>query len=67
MRIVIAMMAVSTSLSIAFAGVGYADPAPPTPGPTATSTDDELVDMVLEAIAHGAPAPSTSPDTAPPN
>lgn len=54
-----------TGLSAASIGVAHADPAAPAPDPSATSTDDELVDMVLEAIHHGDAAPTTTPVPAP--
>ena len=41
---------------------------PPAPGPTTTSTSDELADMVMDVIQHGAPAaPTTTPVPAPPH
>ena len=46
-------------------GTAGAEPAPP--GPTTTSTNDDLTDMVMDAIEHGAPAsPTTTPLPAPP-
>lgn len=51
--------------AVAFAPLAAAEPTLPPPGPT--STDEELVDMVLEAIedrpGHG---PSTTPVAPPP-
>jgi hypothetical protein len=62
----LAGFAVLIGLSVSSIGAAQADPATPAPGPTTTSTDDELVDMVLEAIQHGGAAPTTTPVPAPP-
>jgi hypothetical protein len=44
-----------------------AQPVPPPPGPTQPgSTDEELADMVMDAIEHGDPSvPTTTPLPAP--
>ena len=47
-------------------GTANAEPTPqPAPGPAPTSTSDELADMVMDAIQHGAAAPTTTPVPAP--
>jgi hypothetical protein len=66
MRMVLATVALLMGISAASAGLAAAEPTSPAPGPTTTSTDDELTDMVMDAISHGAAAPSTTPATAPP-
>jgi hypothetical protein len=44
-----------------------ADAEPAQPGPTTTSSSDELTDMVLDVVEHGAvTAPTTTPVPAPP-
>ena len=44
-------------------GTAHAEPTPPpAPGPASTSTSDELADMVMDAIQHGAAAPTTTPE-----
>ncbi|MDT5080703.1 MAG: hypothetical protein QOJ80_5340, partial [Mycobacterium sp.] len=48
-------------------GVAQADPSTPSPGPSTTSTDDELADMVLDALQHGPAAPTTTPVPPPPH
>lgn len=57
--------AVVLGLATASVGVAQAEPTNPPPGPTTTSTDDELVDMVMDAISHGDTAPATLPDPTP--
>ena len=48
-------------------GTASAEPAPlPAPSPT-TSSSDELTDMVMDAIQHDGPAPTTTPVPAPPH
>jgi hypothetical protein len=52
-------------LSVFATGVASAEPVQP--GPTTTSTSDELADMVLDVVEHGAvPVPTTTPVPAPP-
>lgn len=46
--------------------MAHAEPSSPAPGPTATSSDDELTDMVMDAIQQDAPAPSATPVVPPP-
>jgi hypothetical protein len=44
-------------------GIGRAEPETPSPGPVTTSTDDELVDMVLDAIEQNQGSTATpAPD-----
>ena len=64
-RGVLAVAAVVLGLAAASVGVAQAEPTNPPPGPSATSTDDELVDMVMDAISHGDTAPATLPDVTP--
>jgi hypothetical protein len=66
MRMFLSVAAVAIGLCAASAGVAQAEPSTPPPGPTTTSTDDELVDMVMDAINHGATAPTTTPVAPPP-
>ena len=69
MRWVLAAVAGAAIGLPAFAiGTASADPTqPPAPGPVTTSTSDELADMVMDVIQHGAPAaPTTTPVPAPP-
>jgi hypothetical protein len=66
-RILLAVLAVLVGLSVGSLGVAQADPSTPSPGPSTTSTDDELTDMVLDALAHGSAAPTTTPAPAPPH
>lgn len=56
-----ALFGLSALAAVVFAPLAAAEPTVPPPGPT--STDEELVDMVLEAIEHG---PSTTPVAPPP-
>lgn len=52
-------------VSVFAAGTAGAEPAQP--GPTTTSSSDELTDMVLDVVEHGAVAPpTTTPVPAPP-
>jgi hypothetical protein len=51
-------------LSFVFAPVAAAEPLP-TPPPVPGSTNDDLADMVMDAIQHG--APTTTPVPAPPH
>jgi hypothetical protein len=57
-RTFLAVLAVLVGLSVASIGAAHAEPTPPPPAPTNTSTDDELVDMVLDAIQQGSPDPA---------
>lgn len=66
MRVFLSAVAVLIGLTTASIGVASAEPSSPPPGPTTTSTDDELVDMVMDAIEHGDPAPVTTPAPPPP-
>jgi hypothetical protein len=66
MRMVLASVALLTGISAASVGVAHAEPTTPAPAPSTTSSDDELTDMVMDAITHGDPAPSTTPAVAPP-
>jgi hypothetical protein len=66
MRMVLASVALLMGISAASVGVAQAGPTTPVPVPSTTSSDDELTDMVMDAIAHGDPAPSTTPVVAPP-
>jgi hypothetical protein len=60
-----AVAGVLIGLSVLMAATAAADPAPPTP---TTSSSDELADMVMDVIEHGAPAaPTTTPVPAPPH
>jgi hypothetical protein len=61
----LAVAAVVFGLATASVGVAQAEPTNPPPGPTTTSTDDELVDMVMDALSHGETAPTTLPDVTP--
>jgi hypothetical protein len=54
----------AVALSFAFAPVAAAEPLP-TPPPAPGSTNDELADMVMDAIQHG--APTTTPVPASPH
>jgi hypothetical protein len=58
---------VLVGISAVAAGPAHAQPVPPPPGPTQPgSTDEELADMVMDAIEHGAPSvPTTTPLPAP--
>ncbi len=49
------------------AGTASAEPTTAAPPPPATSTPDELADMVMDAMGHGASAPSTTAVPAPPH
>lgn len=52
-------------VSVFAAGTAGAEPAQP--GPTTTSSSDELTDMVLDVVEHGAVAPpTTTPVPTPP-
>jgi hypothetical protein len=66
-RTVLAALAVLTGLSVAFGGAAHAEPTTPSPGPATTSTDDELTDMVMDALAPGPTAPTTTPVPEPPH
>ncbi len=60
-----AVVGVLIGLSVFAAGAASAQPAQP--GPTTTSSSDELTDMVLDVVEHGAvAAPTTTPVPAPP-
>lgn len=52
-------------LSLVFAPVAAAEPLPTPPPPIPGSTNDDLADMVMDAIQHG--APTTTPVPAPPH
>jgi hypothetical protein len=63
-RLLSAVAGLLIGLSLFAAGTACAEPVQP--GPTTTSSSDELADMVLDVVEHGAPAaPSTSPVPAP--
>jgi hypothetical protein len=61
MRLVLAGAALVIGISTASVGIAGAEPSSPAPGPTTTSSDDELTDMVMDAVQNGAAAPSTTP------
>lgn len=58
----VALSGFAVTLGIGLAGAEPVTPSPVPPAPPAAgSTDDELADMVLDAIQHGGAAPSTTP------
>jgi hypothetical protein len=63
-RVLFTAGAVAVTLSAVFAPGALAEPAP-APPPVPGSTDDELADMVLDAISHGTPGPTTTALPAP--
>ena len=73
-RLLVGVLAGLAALTaVATAGAEPATPVrPPPPAPAAAappaagSTDDELADMVLDAIQHRESAPATTPVTVPP-
>jgi hypothetical protein len=67
MRLLVSAVLVSIGLTGLAGGVAAAEPPSPAPTPPATSTDDELADMVMDAIANGPAAPITTPVPAPPH
>ena len=67
MRLLVFTVAVvSIGLSGLTGGIAGAEPSSPVPAPPG-STSDELADMVMDAIEHGAAAPATTPVPAPPH
>jgi hypothetical protein len=66
MRLLVSAVVVLIGLMGLAGGVAVAEPSSPAPAPPATSTDDELADMVMDAIANGPAAPTTTPVPAPP-
>jgi hypothetical protein len=64
-RVLFSAGAVAVTLSAVFAPVALAEPAPAPPSPVPGSTDDELADMVLDAISHGTPDPGATAVPAP--
>ena len=65
-RSVVVIVALLIGLSAATAGIALAEPPSPAPVPSTTSSDDELTDMVMDAIQQGVAAPSTTPVAPPP-
>lgn len=67
-RVWLSVTAVLIAISAASLGTAAAEPVTPVPPPppAATSSTDDLADMVLDAIQHGAPAPTTTVVPAPP-
>ena len=51
MRLLVSAVVVLIGLAGLAGGVAAAEPSSPAPAPPATSTDDELTDMVMDAIA----------------
>jgi hypothetical protein len=64
-RWLLSAVAVLIALSALSVGPASAEPSTPVPPPPSTSTPDELADMVMDAIGHGAPA--TTPVPTPPH
>jgi hypothetical protein len=65
MRLLVSVVLVLIGLSVLAGGTATAQPTSPVPVPPG-STSDELADMVLDAIQHGAAAPTTTPVPPPP-
>jgi hypothetical protein len=67
MRLLVSAVVVLIGLTGLAGGVAAAEPSSPAPAPPGTSTEDELTDMVMDAIEHGPAAPITTPVPAPPH
>ena len=67
MRLLVSAVLVLIGLTGLAGGVAAAEPSSPPPAPPGTSTEDELTDMVMDAIEHGPAAPITTPVPAPPH
>lgn len=65
MRLLLSALAVLFGLSGPMGGIADAQPSTPAPTPAPASTNDELADMVMDAIDHGS-APTTTPPVPPP-
>jgi len=69
MRVWLSATAVLIAISAGSLATAAAEPVTPVPPPPpgATSSTDDLTDMVLDAIQHGAPVPTTTAVPAPPH
>jgi hypothetical protein len=68
MRLLLSAVVVLIGLSGLAGGTASAKPSTPAPPPPSpSSTDDEIVDMVMDAIQHGPATPTTTPVVPPPN
>jgi hypothetical protein len=65
MRLLLSAVAVLIGVSGLAGGVAQAQPSTPAPPPVPGSTNDDLADMVMDAIEHGS-APTTTPVPPPP-
>jgi hypothetical protein len=61
----LSLSAVAVLIGLAGLAGGVADAEPATPTPVPGSTSDDLADMVMDALGHGA-APTTTPVPPPP-
>jgi hypothetical protein len=66
MRLLVSAVLVLIGLAGLAGGTAIAQPSSPAPAPPG-STSDELADMVMDAIGHGAGTPTTTPVPPPPH